>query len=129
MHKRSIVMMVDLGHYAEALEIMERETFVPLEMDQSFHNVYVSALLMRAGVHLKEGRIEQAVSDYQKALQFPANLGVGAPTTLSQAHIYYHLGLSYEQLGRFREAIRAWQSAVRAPRMAQISSNLYKNPG
>ena len=81
-------------------------------MDQSFHNVYVSALLMRAGAHLKEGRIEQAVSDYQKALQFPANLGVGAPTTLSQAHIYYHLGLSYEQLGRFREAIRAWQSAA-----------------
>jgi tetratricopeptide (TPR) repeat protein len=111
-HKHSIVMLVDLGHFAEALDIMERENFVPLEMDQSFHNVYVQALMMRADAHLQEDRLEQAAADYQKALQFPTNLGVGAPTTRSQAHIYYHLGLSYEKLGRFRDALAAWQCAA-----------------
>jgi hypothetical protein len=61
---------------------------------------------------VKDGRTEEAVSDYQKALQFPATLGVGAPTTLSQAHIYYHLGIAYEQLGHFRDALTAWRCAA-----------------
>ncbi len=35
-HKRSISMMVDLGKYQEAIQMMETEKFIPLEMDQSF---------------------------------------------------------------------------------------------
>jgi len=48
--------------------------------------------------------------------------GVGKPTTLNQAHVYYHLGLACEKLGRFRQALRrlaaqpasitAWQRVV-----------------
>ncbi len=39
-------------------------------------------------------------------------MGVGAPTTRAQAHIYYHLGLAYEKLGKYRLAIRAWREAA-----------------
>jgi len=110
--KRRILLMVELGRSEEALQIMQTEKFVPLEMDQSFHNLYVRALMMRAGSRLESGDIEGAIGDYHKALEFPENLGVGEPTTLSQAHIYYQLGLAYEQLGRFREAIGAWRKAA-----------------
>ena len=109
--KHSILMMVDLGHYQEALDLMVTQTFIPLEMDQSFHEVYVRGLLMRAAARLDAGRVEEAIEDYHRALEYPKNLGVGAPTTRTQAQIYYRLGLAHEKLGQYRQAITAWREA------------------
>jgi tetratricopeptide (TPR) repeat protein len=91
---------------------MEAEKFIPLEMDQSFHNAFVQALMLRADDHLKAGRVEDAIQDYLKMLEYPENLGVGAPTTRAQAHIYYQLGLAYEKLGKYQLAIGAWREAA-----------------
>ncbi len=112
LHKHRITMMVELGHYQEALKLMATETFIPLEMDQSFHNVYVQALMMRAKASLKAGRVEEAIHDYLEMLEYPENLGVGAPTTRTQAHICYELGLAYEQIGQYENALRAWREAA-----------------
>lgn len=111
-HKRSITMLVELGHYDEAIRLMEAEKFVPLEMDQSFHNTYVQALMLRAADHLKAGLVEEAIRDYLKMLEYPENLGVGAPTTRRQARIYYQLGLAYEKIGKYTQAINAWREAA-----------------
>jgi tetratricopeptide (TPR) repeat protein len=110
--KRTLVMMVDLGRYEEALEILETEQFVPLEMDQSFHWVYVRALMQRAEANMLDGCIEDAIADYSRALDFPANLGVGRPTTMAQAEILYRLGCAHEQAGQFSEAVCVWQKAA-----------------
>ena len=112
-HKRSISMLADLGHYQDAIHLLEVEKFIPLEMDQSFHNTYINALMMRANDYLKAGRIEDAIKDFQKMLEYPENLGVGSPTTRAQAHIYYQLGLAYEKNGQFRMAINSWKEAAR----------------
>jgi tetratricopeptide (TPR) repeat protein len=109
--KRKLSMLVDLGRYDEALHILSAEQFVPLEMDQSFHQVYGRALLQRAEAHLAAGRLEAAAQDYTSALDFPANHGVGRPTTRSDAEILYRLGCVYEKLGRYGQAIRAWKTA------------------
>jgi tetratricopeptide (TPR) repeat protein len=111
-HKHRITMMVELGHYQEAIDIMTSEKFIPLEMDQSFHEVFVQALMMRAQDHIESGRFEQAIQDYNKMLEYPENHGVGAPTTRAQAHIYYHLGLAYEKMGKYQKAIKAWLEAA-----------------
>jgi tetratricopeptide (TPR) repeat protein len=111
-HKHSIQILVELGSYEEALKIMQSEKFIPLEMDQSFHNLYVRALMQRAEAHIQSGQMETAISDYNKALEFPTNLGVGAPTSKSQADIYYHLGLAYEKMGLFQESLVAWRNAA-----------------
>ncbi|OGO60411.1 MAG: hypothetical protein A2029_15755 [Chloroflexi bacterium RBG_19FT_COMBO_47_9] len=111
-HKRSINMLVDLKHFEEAIQQMETEKFIPLEMDQSFHDAFVQALMLRAADHLKADQVEEAIQDYLKMLEYPENLGVGAPTTRMQAHIYYQLGLAYEKLGKFRLAIQAWREAA-----------------
>jgi tetratricopeptide (TPR) repeat protein len=111
-HKRSISMLVDLGDFQEAIRLMETEKFIPLEMDQSFHNTYVQSLMLRANDHLKNGKIEDAINDFQRMLKYPENLGVGAPTTRRQAHIYYQLGLAYEKTGQYRLAINAWKEAA-----------------
>lgn len=110
--KRSVLMRVELGQHEEALAIMQNEKFVPLEMDQTFHEVYVQAYLQLAEDHLRAGQIESAIEDYQKALEYPLNLGVGQPPDLKQAHIHYLLGLAYERLGRYSDALHAWHRAA-----------------
>jgi tetratricopeptide (TPR) repeat protein len=111
-HKHRIAMMVEFGHYQEALAMIAAEKFLPLEMDQSFHEVYVHALRLRANKHLEAGEIEEAIKDYRSMLEYPDNLGVGAPTTRAQADVFYELGLAYEKLGRYREAIASWREAA-----------------
>jgi tetratricopeptide (TPR) repeat protein len=104
-------MMVDLNMHEEVLRILGAEKFGPLEMDQSFHHVYVRALGLRAEDHLKAGQLEEAAQDYRQALDYPKSHGVGRPTTGNDAEILYRLGCVYEKLGRFEEAIRAWNFA------------------
>ncbi|HTO99864.1 MAG TPA: tetratricopeptide repeat protein, partial [Anaerolineales bacterium] len=111
-HKHRIAMMVDLGDYDGALELIATERFLPLEMDQSFHEVYVRALRLRATHSLESGEIEAAIQDYQRMLEYPASLGVGAPTTRTQARIFYELGLAYESIGRYWDALKAWREAA-----------------
>jgi tetratricopeptide (TPR) repeat protein len=68
--------------------------------------------MMRAKDHFNAGRIEEAIRDYHKMLEYPKNHGVGAPMTRAQADIYYHLGLAYEKLGKYLKAIKAWREAA-----------------
>jgi tetratricopeptide (TPR) repeat protein len=112
LHKHMVVMQVDLGHYEQAIQRFTEDRFVPSEMDQSFRLAYVGAYLRRAQAQIKAGRIEEAIADYRRALQFPENVGVGQPVSGANAEILYHLGWACEQLGRFEEAIAAWQEAA-----------------
>jgi tetratricopeptide (TPR) repeat protein len=110
--KRIPLILVDLERADEALAILEMETFVPLEMDQSFHDLYVRALLQRAARALEKGETEQVIASYRQALRYPDNLGVGRPTTMAQAEILYRLGRAYEQQGKYGEALEAWLQAA-----------------
>ena len=112
LRKRKLAIMIDLDRHEQALAIMNTEEFVPLEMDQSFHNTYVSALLKVARDHQDSGRLDKAIAAYRSALEFPGNHGVGRPITMGDAEILYKLGCTYEQLGNYREAISAWQKAA-----------------
>ena len=112
LRKRKLAIMIDLDQHEQALKIMTGEEFVPLEMDQTFHNVYVLAILRNAQSHIDSGRIEQAIAEYHKALEFPTNQGVGKPITLSNAEILYHLGCAYELLGNYRKAFSTWREAA-----------------
>ena len=112
LRKRILAIMVDLGQYKQALVILTSEKFVPLEMDQSFHWLYVKTLIQSAESQLEAGRIEGAIADYQKALDFPENQGVGRPTTMANAEILYLLGNAYELLGKYHQAVKAWQEAA-----------------
>jgi tetratricopeptide (TPR) repeat protein len=68
--------------------------------------------MLQAQDHIQAGQLEEAIQDYNKMLEYPENHGVGAPTTRAQAHIYYHLGVAYEKLGKYRQAIKVWREAA-----------------
>lgn len=106
--KRRIKILVDLGYYEKALDILTNEVFLPLEMDQSFHDLYVRALMMRAEKSISQGKFDEAIEDYKHMLLYPDNLGVGRPTMRTHAQIYYLLGHAYEKIGKYKEALNAW---------------------
>jgi tetratricopeptide (TPR) repeat protein len=110
--KRRIAVLVDLGHYQTAIDLLTSQRYLPLEMDQSFHEVYVRALMGRARASLETRHVEDAIRDYLQMLEYPENLGVGTPTTRTQAQIYYLLGSAYEKLGQYSRAIHAWYEAA-----------------
>jgi tetratricopeptide (TPR) repeat protein len=110
--KLKIALLVDLGQQDEALEIMTREKFVPLEMDQSFHNLYAHAWMLKAQALLGQGKTEEAISCFQEALKYPENIGVGQPVTSTRAEILYYLGCAYETLGFYKKALGAWREAA-----------------
>ncbi|MFB0534024.1 MAG: DUF5107 domain-containing protein [Anaerolineae bacterium] len=112
LHKWAVVMLVDLGRYEQAIQMLTEDRFVPSEMDQSFRLAYGGAYLKRAQAHIEAGRIEEAIADYRRALEFPENVGVGQPASTANAEILYRLGRACEQLGRFGEAVAAWQEAA-----------------
>jgi tetratricopeptide (TPR) repeat protein len=113
LRKRTLKIMVEMGDYQEALDIMTGESFIPLEMDQSFHKIYVQALLQRATKNLSAGHIDLAIKDYLSALEFPENQGVGKPVTLDNAEILYRLGCAYEIQGNYPQAIHSWRAAAK----------------
>ena len=112
LRKRKLAIMLDLEMEDRVLQIMADEEFVPLEMDQSFHYIYVRALLMKAQAYLNSNQVEHAIDSYKKALEFPKNHGVGRPLTLGNAEILFRLGCAYELLGEYQNAISAWQEAA-----------------
>ncbi len=111
--KRTLSMLVELGQYTKALKLFAEEDFVPLEMDQSFHWVYVKALMQKADAHLDAGKVEDAITDFKMALEFPKNHGVGQPTTMQNAEILYRLGCAHELLGNYAEAVYNWKEAAK----------------
>jgi tetratricopeptide (TPR) repeat protein len=83
-HKRMVIMLVDLNRHREAVRMLE-DTFVPSEMDQSFRNAFVTAHLGVARGHEQAGRLEEAIAIYKRALTYPANVGTGRPLTTCDA--------------------------------------------
>lgn len=112
-HKRMVFVLVDLGRYEEAIRMLSEEQFVPSEMDQSFRQAYVAAYLQRSRAHEEADRLEEAIADYRRALEYPANVGVGRPVLTGDAEVLYRLGCACERLGRFAEAVAAWKEAAR----------------
>ena len=110
--KRSISMLLDLGQVDQVLQILNEEKFVPLEMDQSFHLLFVKALIQKAEEQALDGKIEEAIISLRQALNYPDNLGVGRPTTEGNAEIFFRLGLLYEQIGNHKGALLSWTKAA-----------------
>jgi tetratricopeptide (TPR) repeat protein len=105
-------MLVDLGFVDQVIQKLTNEYFLPLEMDQSFREIYVRAYIIHAESLIKANRIEEAIADYHKALDYPENVGVGKLVAERNAEIFYALGCAYELLGRYEEAVDAWRKAA-----------------
>lgn len=107
--------------YLEQNELEKASTSVTaaLQLDAS----HQPALLLRETItqayydkgkeHLNAGRYTEAISTFQKALTFDADLGHSSQVSdIESKHLYTHLGTAYIGLKAYQEAIDALQNAI-----------------
>ncbi len=117
---RLLVLLVRLGYYDQAIELMGRRHFRIWEGGTDVHELYVSAYLLRGGKYLAAKKYQEALADFRAAMEYPANLDVAQPDHVENPHAEYLIGLGLEAMARPAEAKAAYE---RAAASKQLSSD------
>ncbi|MFB0553516.1 MAG: DUF5107 domain-containing protein [Phycisphaerae bacterium] len=102
---REIALCVLLQQYDRAIELLAGRHFHTWEGGGEIHNVYVDANLLKGRKKLKDKRYQEALKDFEAALEYPENLEVGRPKRdrrTCQTHFF--IGTAYEALGDTQKA-------------------------
>jgi tetratricopeptide (TPR) repeat protein len=114
---REISLLILLGRYDRALELLENHHFRLWEGETGVHDVYADALLLRGQRSLKSGKYAEARKDFEAALEYPerfetAKAGRGGGRF---AEIQYFLGAVSEAEGRADQARRHFEQSAAGP--------------
>jgi tetratricopeptide (TPR) repeat protein len=116
---RIITLKTFAGKPDEAIELLQGHTFNIWEGGTKFDTgaMWTDAVLARGRTNLAAGNARSALTDFEVALIFPANLRAtpweGAGTR--GIEVGYWVGLAHQALGDMTRATRAWQDAASAP--------------
>jgi len=115
-HRRSDVTIflaqayLDEKRYDQTIQLLESTPyFVNWEGQDITWVLFHKAHLERGRQRYADGDYEGAVADFQAALTYPENLGVGRSNRPQEAAAEYWLGRSLQAVGRLEEARRAFQ--------------------
>ena len=111
---REIILYVVLGQYDKAIDLLANHHFHVWEGEEvRVHNVHVDAHLLRGENSFKEKRYEEALKDYEKALDYPENLEAGKPYHGGRySQIYYFIGTAYEASGDTEKSRKFYEKSV-----------------
>lgn len=117
---RQIMLLVQTGDYDRALELLGSRKFYIWEgASISAHDWYVDAHLLRGHRLMKAGKSAEALKDYEAALEYPANLGVGKPHAGDRSAVmYYNIGAACEAAGNAARAKEFYAKAAADPSAA-----------
>jgi tetratricopeptide (TPR) repeat protein len=111
---REIILLVLVGQYDRAIDLLENHHFHLWEGESGIHDVYVDAHLLRGQQHFQAKRYADALKDYLACLEYPERFETGRPYRrggrLSQ--IDYFLGMAYEALDNAEQAKMRYQQAA-----------------
>ncbi len=106
-------MYVDEERFSEAIELLDNAPyFVNWEGDSLPWVLFNQAYVGRGQRHLDDGRPELALADFEKAITYPDNLGVGRSDKPQHANAHYGRGRSLHALGRLEQALAAWRKGA-----------------
>jgi len=112
---REIVLYVLLGRYDKAIGWLDNHLFHVWEGRGEIHDVYVDAHIARGEKYFREKKYRQALGDFQAALLYPKNLGVGEPRGAGRApQVNYYIGTAYEALGNREQAQDYYEKSAEA---------------
>lgn len=113
---REIMLLVQLGKYGRAVELLATHHFHVWEGGGRIHNVYVDAHLLRGDEHFTAGRYDEALQSFSAALEYPRNLEVGRPHSGGRAaQAYYFIGSVYEAMDDEEKAKEYYENGVAMP--------------
>ena len=101
---------LDERRYTECIDLLEATPyFVNWEGQDITRALFVKAHMQRGQIRLEKGDFGPALQDFEAALTYPENLGVGRSNRPQDAPAQYYRGKALEALGRAAEARAAWQ--------------------
>ena len=112
---REIVLCVLLGRYDRAIQWLDNHLFHVWEGRGEIHDVYVDAHIARGEKYFREKKYSRALEDFQAALLYPKNLGVGEPRHGGRSpQVFYFIGTAHEALGNRDQAQAHFEKSAEA---------------
>jgi tetratricopeptide (TPR) repeat protein len=110
---REISLLIRAGHSSRAIDLLMTHHFHIWEGGGEVHNLWVEALLARGRSNLERKKAAEAKNDFERALEYPANLEVGPPADGGGSpKIYFFIGAATEAAGDEAKAAVAFEKAA-----------------
>ena len=109
---RHALLFIEQGKYEQALALFADHRYEPWEGGVAMHNMFVFANMEKGKQALLEHHPDAAEASFRQALEYPENLGTGAPAHPNTAEQMYWIGNALEAQGKSAEAKSAWQNAA-----------------
>jgi tetratricopeptide (TPR) repeat protein len=124
---KSLVKLFNLnGEYDKAITLLEEHHFRTWEGGRDIYFHYVDAHTLKALELIEGGKLEGAISELEKAMQYPENLEVGKPLDDERnAMIYYIMGQAYEKKGEKAKANECFKKSIDAKNSSSWPDLLY----
>ncbi|MCG3199562.1 MAG: Beta-barrel assembly-enhancing protease [bacterium] len=104
--------------FEDTIRLLEGVSFSNWEGQKSSRELWATARIERGRGMLEAKRTEAALADFESALTYPENLGVGRPAEPEEAEALYWRGKALSELGRTSEARKAWELGAGGPSRA-----------
>jgi len=104
-----------LNDFAATAQMLDNVRVTIWEGAHEVHDLFEEAHLALGEGHLKAGRAADALIEFDRALEYPANLATGRLENAVEGHIHYARGEAFRALGRKNEAAAAWRLSAEAP--------------
>ncbi len=110
---REVLLYVQLGQHDRAIDLMNKHHFHVWEGGVEIHDINVQAHLLRGGESFRAEKYQEALKDYEAALEYPENLEVGGEWNGGWfPEIYYSIATVCEALGDPQEARSFYEKSV-----------------
>jgi tetratricopeptide (TPR) repeat protein len=110
---REIRLLVQMGKYERAIDLLSTHHFHVWEGGGRIHNVYVDAHVLKGHEHFAAEQYAEALKSFQEALEYPENLEVGRPYSGGRgAQVYYFIGTVYEAIDDREKAKEYYENVV-----------------
>ena len=111
---REIDLLVALGNFDQAIGLLDSKEFSVWEGGSlSVTGDWADAHLLRGRQRLRAGQPQQAIADFQAAMEIPANLPSDEKVD-RQPEANYWIGKAYQALGSQEQASQYWQKSASA---------------
>ena len=119
-------LLLRLQQFEKASGLMDSRRFFARESRAGTHAIYAEAHSGAGESMLAAGKPEQALEQFRKALEYPENLGEGAPAGEVATRVRYLTALAYEASGDSTRAHKLWDEAAAAPVKPGTESVVYQ---
>jgi tetratricopeptide (TPR) repeat protein len=110
---REVGLLVGVGRASRALEILRAHHFHVWEGGGGLHGLWIEANLAVGRERLTKRDPRRALEAFLRALEYPANLDVGPPSSgPGSPKIFFHVGQAQAALGNSAEARACFEKAV-----------------